>query len=268
MTTLEAVGGSFDFGRVVERTFRVIGDNLRTLAVAALVLFVAPIVVVFGLAAALSAPLKTTTTLGSVTIGGALIVMIGGLMLQGVVIHAVISKLNGRPAGFDDLIKVGLRAVLPLFGLAIVSTFALTFGFVLLLVPGLILCVLWSVASPSLVIEKRGIFSSLQRSRDLTRGHRWAIFGLLVVYFILIIVLSTVGQMLSMALGVPTNFASKMQMAPGPLSLISLVLATLLSALTNSFQSVLGAAGAASLYYELRSIKEGVAPNHVAAVFD
>lgn len=263
MTTLEAVGGSFDFGRVVERTFRVIGDNLWTLAVAALVLFVAPIVVVFGLAAALSAPLKTTTTLGSVTIGGALIVMIGGLMLQGVVIHAVISKLNGRPAGFDDLIKVGLRAVLPLFGLAIVSTFALTFGFVLLLVPGLILCVLWSVASPSLVIEKRGIFSSLQRSRDLTRGHRWAIFGLLVVYLILIFVLSTVGQMLSTAF-----LASKVQIASGPLSLISLILATLLSALTNGLQSVLGAAGAASLYYELRSIKEGVAPNHVAAVFD
>jgi hypothetical protein len=38
MSTLEAVGGSFDFGRVVERTFRVIGTNFGLFAVSALVL--------------------------------------------------------------------------------------------------------------------------------------------------------------------------------------------------------------------------------------
>ncbi|MFW8695946.1 hypothetical protein ACOI9Y_35795, partial [Mesorhizobium japonicum] len=47
------------------------------------------------------------------------------------------------------------------------------------------LTVLWSVSAPAVVAEKRGVFEAMQRSRDLTRGYRWHIFGLLVIYLVL-----------------------------------------------------------------------------------
>lgn len=263
MTTLEAVGGSFDFGRVVGRTFRVIGDNLRLFAIAASLLVVLPVfaATTIGLAGG------SAMTFGLSSIGGGLIAAVGGLVLQGVVVYAAISKLNGRSIETGEVVNVGLRFALPLFGLAIISTFGLMIGFLLLFVPGLILCVIWSVASPSLVMEKRGVFESLQRSRDLTRGHRWSIFGLLVVYFILSMIISVVVQSLSGAAGVTTTLASTMNGENAPIT-VTVVLATLLSALANGLQGVVAAAGAASVYYELRTTKEGVAPDQLASVFD
>jgi hypothetical protein len=47
-----------------------------------------------------------------------------------------------------------------------------------------------------------------------------------------------------------------------------IVVSTFLSSLVNAAQYVLLAAGAASIYYELRTSKEGVAPEQLASVFD
>lgn len=263
MTTLEAVGGSFDFGRVVGRTFRVIGDNLGVFAIAALILVTLPVFA--GTIIGITSGSATVFSLASG--GGGLIAGVGGLILQGLVVHAAINRLNGRSVETGEIVNVGARYALPLLGLAIISTLGLMLGFVLLLVPGLILCVVWSVASPSLVMEKRGVFDSLQRSRDLTRGHRWSIFGLLVVYSILSIVISLTVQGLSGAAGVTTSLASSLQGEHSPIT-ATVVLATLLSALTSGVQGIVGAAGAASIYYELRTTKEGVAPDQLASVFD
>jgi hypothetical protein len=262
MSTLEAVGGSFDFGRVVERTFRVIGTNFGLFAVSALVLVVAPVF----LATTGGLLGKSTIAFGLSSFFGGLTALVGGFILQGVIVHAAISKLNGRSVEPGEAVGVGARFLLPLLGLAIMSTLAMALGFTLLFVAGMILAVMWCVAAPALVMEKRGIFASLQRSRALTRGHRWSIFGLLIVYFILTIIISLVVQGVSTAAGVPTALASAMTgagaLTPG------IVTSTLLSALISGLQGVVGAAGVASIYYELRTTKEGVAPEQMASIFD
>ena len=263
MTTLEAAGGSFDFGRVVQRTFRVIADNSVPFLVAALVLVSLPAFVgaLFGLT------LGTAMGFTFATYAGALVAGIGGAILQGAVVFAAINKLNGRSYATGEILRAGLRFALPLIGLAIVSFAGFFLGFLLLVVPGLILCTMWSVAAPSLITEKRGVFASLQRSRDLTRGNRWSIFGLLVIYFILSLVVSTIAQALGFASGTTATLAARMGGAVAPLT-PGVVFSTLLTALANGFQSLLAAAGAASLYYELRSTKEGLAPDQLASVFD
>ena len=58
-------------------------------------------------------------------------------------------------------------------------------GFVLLVVPGLILACMFFVAVPVAVVERPGVFEALARSGRLTRGHRVPILGVLVATFYL-----------------------------------------------------------------------------------
>lgn len=54
-------------------------------------------------------------------------------------------------------------------------------GFMLLLIPGLILMCLWSLVVPACVLERLGPLSSLSRSARLTKGYRWPVFGLILL---------------------------------------------------------------------------------------
>lgn len=263
MTTFEAVNGSFDFGRVMQRTFKVISENLAVFALSALVL--------------VSAPAFIGTTLGwreqmagnyfsPAMLLGTLVTMIGGLVLQGLVVHTVVARLNGRSVTFNDQLAVGARFVLPLLGLGILQALGIAIGMLLLIVPGIILAIVWSVSAPSLVVEKRGVFESFQRSRDLTRGHRWSIFGLFLIYMVISMIVGFVAGAVGMAAGV-TGFRAA---AAGSVAALTpmIVVSTFLSSIVNGAQSVVIAAGVASIYYELRATKEGVAPEHMAAIFD
>jgi uncharacterized membrane protein len=91
----------------------------------------------------------------------------------------------------------GLVVVLPLIGLGILHSLAVAVGFMLLIVPGVMLYMMWSVAAPALVAERNSVFAAFGRSRFLTRGARWKIFALqLVIIVIYGMVSSSLGVML------------------------------------------------------------------------
>jgi len=69
--------------------------------------------------------------------------------------------------------------------LTFASAIAIGFGLAVLVVPGVILCLMWIVAIPAMVVEERGVFDSLGRSFDLTRGN-WRGILLIVLTFIVI----------------------------------------------------------------------------------
>jgi hypothetical protein len=74
-----------------------------------------------------------------------------------------------------------------LVALALMTSFLVGFGMILFLIPGCILLAGLILASPALVIE--GIpnaTDAMGRAWALSRGHRWKIFGCLVVTFILV----------------------------------------------------------------------------------
>jgi hypothetical protein len=129
-------------------------------------------------------------------------------------------------------------------------------GTVLLLVPGLMLMAGWSVVIPVRVTEHTGITQTFGRSWDLTRDYRWKIFGLLVIYIILALLLNFVVRVIS---GV--SFAQAAT-AVGSIPYISLMW------LDSVIVGVFYAVGVAAVYYELRTVKEGVAPQQLAAAFD
>jgi|UPI00064601FB hypothetical protein len=263
MTTLDAVGGTFDFSRVVQRTFQVIGDNLGLFALSAILLVSTPsfIGTMLGLKSRLAGEYFSAGV-----IGGAIVAAFGSLLLQSLVVHTVVERMNGRVVGFGDALGVAARFALPLLGLGIVQVLGVLIGLLLLIVPGLILSVMWSVTTPCLIVEKRGVFASLQRSRELTRGHRWSIAGIFLIYLVLSMIVGAVVGLVGAAAG----FGGAMAFSGAASAAVTpvIVVSTFLSSLVNAAQYVLLAAGAASIYYELRTSKEGVAPEQLASVFD
>ncbi|HZV84937.1 MAG TPA: hypothetical protein VFF48_08125, partial [Brevundimonas sp.] len=188
---------------------------------------------------------------------GSVLTVIGSYVLQGMVVFAAVNGFNGKSVDLGGALSVGLRFFFPLLGLAILMGLGLGLGFLLLIVPGVILAVMWLVASPALVVENRGIFDSFQRSRDLTRGNRWMIFALLVVY----VVLSSMISWLVVGVGVAAGGSFTTATTHWGVAMV-------LTPLVNVLTGVVSAAGVAAVYYELRRAKEGVSPEQLASVFD
>lgn len=247
--------GAFDLGRVIQRTFTSISRNAAIFFGAAVVLVGAPSAIsVIGQGTMMSTMSATSFLFIAV---GTVLYFIGLFVLQGMVVKAAVNGFNGKTTAFRDAFDVGVQAFLPLLGLAIIAGLGMMLGYMLLIVPGVILSVLWAVAAPAVVVEKRGVFESLQRSRDLTRGLRWQVFGLLVIYVVLSWIIGAAIGGLSLALG-----GSFWDASP------NLWLNLITGPVVNVLSGVVASAGVASLFYELRTAKEGAAPDELAAVFD
>ena len=103
---------------------------------------------------------------------------------EAVIVYGAFQSLRGQEVRLGEALQKGLARFLPILGLGVLSGIAIMFGFLLLVVPGLFLLVMWSVALPVCVLEGLGPTTSLSRSSALTKGHRWQIFGIVLLVFI------------------------------------------------------------------------------------
>jgi hypothetical protein len=169
--------------------------------------------------------------------------------------------MRGRPVSLADCFKVGLRRFFPIIGLAIIIFVALMFAFVLLIVPGLMLAMMWSVATPVCVVEQLGPFRSMGRSRELTKGHRWRIFGLFLSIVIpALIVGAIVGGVTLYTLG-PSGFLTLD-------AVLASWLGKLIGLLWKAAWGGFFAAVIAVTYHDLRVAKEGLTTEQIASVFE
>ena len=237
-----------DIGRVIQGGVSAVGANAPMYLLASLVLAGVPTFLVqYFFVTGVQSFSTTTVVLMVISI---FVTLFGTYLLQAAMVRSSILVLSGRDADIGGSLGVALRLVLPMIGLAIVTTFGVALGMLLLIVPGIMLYVAWAVAVPVLIEEKRGVFGSLGRSAELTKGSRWAIFGLLVVY---VIVAGVIGGVFG-AFG-PTNpFEASFAFA-------------LVNALSSTVTSLIAAAMLASLYVELRTAKEGATSDGLAAIF-
>jgi len=252
-------GGTFDLGRVIQRTFASIGQNWAIFFGAAAILIGIPsLVMTWGQTNLSAAPLNQS--LGT-TFGGLVLYLVGFFLLQGMVLKAAINGFNGKSTPFASAFNVGVRKVLPLIGLAILTFLGLMVGFMFLIVPGVFLCVIWAVTAPVLVAEQHGVFGSFTRSADLTRGHRWSVLGLLGIYVAISWIIGIVAAGIGLAV-VGIGAVGAGAVAPNVLPMM------IINTLANIVTGVAASAGGASLYYELRTAKEGNSADELASVFD
>jgi hypothetical protein len=252
--TAVGVDQGFDVGRVIERAFGSIKHNFGPFLILAAVFGGLPQLLLGFVRADL---LERGDWANGAALGfvGGFISIAGALIIQGGVVKGAVSDQSGRKSTFGDLFETGFRHVLPLLGVGILYGLMVMIGFICLVVPGFIVMTVFCVAAPCLVIERAGVFASLQRSRDLTRGNRWGVFGVLFVFWVL-------GMLLALVVGFATGFGGLA--AGGQVGYLPAITGGIL----GTIQGLLNAAGIASIYVELRAIKEGAGPQSLLSVFD
>lgn len=258
-------GEQVSVGRVFSRGFGVIADNPATVLGIAFLLGGIPLVIYgFFQQSLASGEMDPDQMLGymGVTLGSVLVSLVFQAIAQGALIRATVAYANGERASFGESLSAGLAVALPLIGLSIVMALGVGLGFLLLIVPGIILYVIWSVATPALVAERIGVFDALGRSRELTRGVRWPVFGVIAI----MVVGSWIVSGIFGAVVVGTTGFSASGMAElaneGP-SVGWILVEGILSTVTIAVWSTVVSA----LYLELRTAKEGPEGQALADIF-
>lgn len=254
MATAAVVGEDFSIGRVVSRTFGTIGRNAVPFFVLAFLAYIPSFGLELILGGAPRLEAGHTGAYAAAMFATIMLTLVFSAVLQAALVHGTVSDLNGRKASLADCLQTGIKTALPVIGISILEGLGIMLGFIALIVPGILLMLAWAVVVPVRVVEKETVFECFGRSADLTKGHRGAIFVLGLLWWAIIIALS-IAILPFKGLGIVDGgiFSS---------------LHTALSAATNIIGSTIGAAGVASIYYELRSITEGVGPEQLASVFD
>ena len=119
---------------------------------------------------------------------GAIFSLFGMFLLQAALVKAVQDVRDGR---VDLDLRATLEAALPSVGkvavAAILASIAIAIGFVLLIVPGLILLTFWALIVPWIVLGGVAAFDSFGRSWRTVRGYAWNVFGTFVLVFLILI---------------------------------------------------------------------------------
>ncbi len=99
-----------------------------------------------------------------------------GFIVAWMVIYGAYIDIAARSAA-DEAITTkqafskGFKKTLPLLALTILSGLAITFGLILLIIPGVIILARISLAPLAMFEENLGVIASMKRSAELTKGH-------------------------------------------------------------------------------------------------
>lgn len=182
------------------------------------------------------------------------------MLTQGALVRATAAHSEGREASFGESATAGLRVIVPLFILGLLLGLGIMLGFLLLIVPGIILYLMWAVAAPALVEEKTGIIGSFGRSSYLTKGARWKVFGLgLIVVVIYWIFSAVIGVAMISIYGLNGLAAAVQEGLPIGFLTVNALLSTIVTAIVATLQT--------SLYIELRNWKDGPANEALNEIF-
>lgn len=173
-----------------------------------LIQLVAIVVVPLSLLQAILIQVAVNDTVGEITVDqttGQITVDNGGGLIQGLLglaIAALVSvliqqlltgsltrgaagALLGRPVDVGDSYRYALSRIGGLIGLALLVGIVVGLGYILFIIPGIILGVFLSMAVPAFIVERKGITASMSRSWELVRGSWWHVLFVILVAGIL-----------------------------------------------------------------------------------
>lgn len=208
---------------VVGRSFQVFREHFA-------VLF--PVALIFSL---IQAMVSFATMDSDAAVIAAAVSLVAATFFQGMVTGFVRDVEAGLPAGTEPSAGALFKAVAPVVGplllVSILAGLGIGLGFLLLIVPGLLLLTIWAVVAPVVVLERTGVVEAFGRSRALVRGYGWPVFWTLIQLFLLVLVAGIVAVLATAGLGD--------------------VAGSFVQVLTGAVASTLLALGTATLYFRL-----------------
>ena len=226
-------------------------------------LYSANFALMLGIAAAAYVPFYLIMLVIELTVGGNLSVRDGSLstllfhvvfmvlwasiafpVASGATTYAISERYLGNDVTIGDALRRGLSHFWPLSFAQITATIRVMFGFLLLIIPGILWMLSYSLIVPAIVIEGQNSTSSLRRSRDLIQGYRGKTFCILLIVNLLQVVLGG-------GVGVVAGIFFSSETGSGA------VLSSAMNNLLSIFLTPLGIIAAILLYYDMRIRKEG-----------
>ncbi len=172
-------------------------------------------------------------------------------ILIGAVTYGVVQQLRDQPAGIGLAISQGLSSFLRVLGTAFLCGIRIFLWSLLLWIPGIVENVKLYVAIPAAVMEGKSSGAAVERSKSLTRGSGWAIFGAWLLIFLI-----------SFGLGMIGFFV--LHSRNSDVVALPLWLEIAIALLVNPFSATM----ASVAYFMLRQGKENIDATKIAAVFD
>ncbi|HLN11337.1 MAG TPA: hypothetical protein VK281_20605, partial [Xanthobacteraceae bacterium] len=231
------IPGEFRVGRVFSRSYAIFSAHVGTFFLLGAISALPALLINWNQLA--QSPGRPTAAAGILILVGVVLSLIIGPLVQAAMLYGAFQDMRGREVRLGESLGVALRRFFPVLGLAICFVLAIAVGFVLLIVPALMFAAMFFVAAPVCVVERLGPLASMTRSRDLTRGHRWKVFGVLVLLTIVNIVVAIVLKLGLVALA-------------GPLLTVTGLL--IWGALYGAYSALVAVVS----YHDLRVAKEGI----------
>lgn len=239
------VGSEFRAGNVINRAFAICAANFPFFFIITLIISLPNLLIQLNQPA--GQPPEAASRLPVFALALVLGVVLNTIG-EAVILYGAFQHLSGRPVQPAEAFQRALARFLPLLGLGLLYGICLALGFLLLLVPGLFLLVIWAVVVPACVVEGLGPTESMSRSAALTKGHRWPIFGI-------ILLAGVVNWIGSFVIGLLLGAAG-------------LLVIGLVNLLWTAVWAVYWNCLLVMIYHDLRVAKEGVASEQIASVFD
>jgi len=248
-------GGPFSNSRVVSRAFAAIGSNLPLYFGLSLILSGIPAFLMewwqFGLRTEdqqQAAAQYLSSGFWLQFLAAMAVTIMTSAILQAAITRATATHLAGSKPSLVRCLETGLRLFVPMIVIGLIVGVCVGIATIFLIVPGVILWLYWSMALPAYVQERIGMFASFGRSAELTEGNRGNIFVIMLVLVIGMTVIDwIIGRMFGAADSQPID--------------------ALVQGLFATFNSVVSLTIIASIYVELRNVKDGVLPNELAEIF-
>lgn len=165
-------------------------------------------------------------------------------LIQTAMTYIAVRLSDNQPAPLGEALQLGVRRYLPMLGTTILILLAIYGGIILLIVPGIIFSLMFSVAVPVCAVEALGPVASMKRSAALTKYTRWRILGIYVLFFVPLIVISVLITFVLMRNG-------------------HLVAGQWLNVAVQLFWVPIATIFAAAIYIALRRLKENVGVAHI-----
>ncbi|MCA6332535.1 MAG: glycerophosphoryl diester phosphodiesterase membrane domain-containing protein [Phenylobacterium sp.] len=182
------------------------------------------------------------------------LVLVGILLLLvlGAITQILAARATEGPLGTNASLDFApaVQAALPRLPNVILTTLAFAFlvglGFVALILPGIVILLILCVALPACILEDLSPIAALKRSRELTRGNRWRLLGLVLLNGLILI---GVGVVVSLPLGLASTL-------PGPAGGVFSIISSAVEGFVGVFIAVLYT----HAFLDLRRLHEASAP--------
>jgi hypothetical protein len=162
----------------------------------------------------------------------------------GAATYAISERYLGNEVTIGEALRMALSRFWTLSVAQITATIRVMFGFLLLIVPGILWLLSYSLVVPAILVEDQKAIPSLRRSRDLVKGHRGKVFCVMfIIYLLQGIPILGVNMISGMIFNVESGSGAVLNSA-----IINLV---------SIFLVPLGIVATILLYYDMRIRKEG-----------